>query len=656
MNYCGPDCDSYPIVDPRGLVTPFWDGWSLDAWIVPEDAEQEPLIPSRLRHTEQQWSWEDDHLSVKTRCQPGQNRLDSEVTVRMIAQQPVCQIHYRASTEYPAYLVLALRPYNPEGISFVHRIELDDQRTQWTVNRKAHLHIDQPVERHVASAYQHGDVFQKLRTQTEQTEVHCEVGLATAAAMYQMFPAKTQEITVEVPLTEDPEIGTAEIIKEGSHSWQDALRSKAELNIPDQRFQFLYEAAVRTLVLLSPDWTYPGPFTYKRFWYRDAAFLVHGLLGANLIERAEQVVEHFPEKQSLTGYFHSQEGEWDTNGEALWTLLRFCELTGQAPRESWISVIEKGADWMVKKRLAEDLDQLHAGLYPPGFSAEHLGNVDYYYWDNFWNVAGLRSAAALLKMVDRNESVSKFENEADALMQAIKKSVQHSRSIRDYEGIPASPYRRMDAGAVGSIVAGYPLEILPAQDPLLLSTIEYLLEHCFVHGAFFQDMIHSGMNAYLTLHVAQVLLRAGDRRFFDIVRTVADLATETGQWPEAIHPHTKGGCMGDGQHGWAAAEWIMMMRSLFVQEESDRLVLAAGIPQEWLKTGQKLSFGPTPTAFGLLQVQIEPDSEDEVRIVWQANWHNETNTHLDIRLPGYAPLKIETAEQKSEVKVVRLEK
>jgi hypothetical protein len=574
----------------------------------------------------------------------------------MIAQQPVCQIHYRASTEYPAYLVLALRPYNPEGISFVHRIELDDQRTQWTVNRKAHLHIDQPVERHVASAYQHGDVFQKLRTQTEQTEVHCEVGLATAAAMYQMFPAKTQEITVEVPLTEDPEIGTAEIIKEGSHSWQDALRSKAELNIPDQRFQFLYEAAVRTLVLLSPDWTYPGPFTYKRFWYRDAAFLVHGLLGANLIERAEQVVEHFPEKQSLTGYFHSQEGEWDTNGEALWTLLRFCELTGQAPRESWISVIEKGADWMVKKRLAEDLDQLHAGLYPPGFSAEHLGNVDYYYWDNFWNVAGLRSAAALLKMVDRNESVSKFENEADALMQAIKKSVQHSRSIRDYEGIPASPYRRMDAGAVGSIVAGYPLEILPAQDPLLLSTIEYLLEHCFVHGAFFQDMIHSGMNAYLTLHVAQVLLRAGDRRFFDIVRTVADLATETGQWPEAIHPHTKGGCMGDGQHGWAAAEWIMMMRSLFVQEESDRLVLAAGIPQEWLKTGQKLSFGPTPTAFGLLQVQIEPDSEDEVRIVWQANWHNETNTHLDIRLPGYAPLKIETAEQKSEVKVVRLEK
>ena len=612
-----PDCDSYPIVDPRGLVTPFWDGWSLDAWIVPEDPEQEPLITSRLHHSEQQWCWEDEQLSVKTHSQLEQNSLDSEVTVRMVEQQPVCQIHYRASAEQTAHLVLALRPYNPEGISFVHRIELNDQRTQWTINRKTHLHIGQPVERHVVSTYQHGDVFQKLRTQTEQTEVHCDVGLATAAAMYRLFPAKTQEITVDVPLTEDPEMSMPEIVKEGSHSWQDALRNKAELNIPNQRFQFLYEAAVRTLVLLSPDWTYPGPFTYKRFWYRDAAFLVHGLLGANLIERAEQVVEHFPEKQSLTGYFHSQEGEWDTNGEVLWTLLRFCELTGKTPRESWIPVIEKGADWMVRKRLAEDLDQLHAGLYPPGFSAEHLGNVDYYYWDNFWNVAGLRSAAALLKKVDRNERVRKLEQEADALMHAIKNSVQNSRSIRDYEGIPASPYRRMDAGAVGSIVAGYPLAILPAQDPQLLSTIEYLLDQCFVHGAFFQDMIHSGMNAYLTLHVAQVLLRAGDRRFFEIVRTVADLATETGQWPEAIHPHTKGGCMGDGQHGWAAAEWIMMMRSLFVQEESDHLVLAAGIPQEWIKIGETLSFGPTPTAFGLLQVQIEPYSEDEVRVVWR---------------------------------------
>ncbi len=30
-----PDFSEYPIVDPRGLLTPFYDGWSIDAWMGP---------------------------------------------------------------------------------------------------------------------------------------------------------------------------------------------------------------------------------------------------------------------------------------------------------------------------------------------------------------------------------------------------------------------------------------------------------------------------------------------------------------------------------------------------------------------------------------------------------------------------------------------
>jgi Zn-finger nucleic acid-binding protein len=41
---------------------------------------------------------------------------------------------------------------------------------------------------------------------------------------------------------------------------------------------------------------------------------------------------------------------------------------------------------------------------PPGFSAEHLGPNDYYYWDNFWALAGLKAAA---EMVKRNGLESK---------------------------------------------------------------------------------------------------------------------------------------------------------------------------------------------------------------------------------------------------------
>src|SRR5690606_18537012 len=148
-------------------------------------------------------------------------------------------------------------------------------------------------------------------------------------------------------------------------------------------------------------------------------------------------------------------------------------------------------------------------------------------------------------------------------------------------GIPASPYRRIDAGAIGSLVADYPLQLVPPADPRIMATVDVLLDRHMVHGGFFQDVIHSGVNAYLTLDIAQTLLRAGDPRFGELVEAVAALASPTGQWPEAIHPRTGGGCMGDGQHGWAAAEWIMMIRNAFVREESDRLIIGSGLLGSW---------------------------------------------------------------------------
>ena len=163
--------------------------------------------------------------------------------------------------------------------------------------------------------------------------------------------------------------------------------------------------------------------------------------------------------------------------------------------------------------------------------------------------------------------------------------------------MPASPNRRMDAGAIGSIVAGYPLQILHADDPRLLNTTNYLFNNCFFKGGFYQEMSHSGVNAYLTLHLAQIFLRAGDPRYFDLMTTIAGLATSTGQWPEAIHPRTNGGCMGDGQHIWAAAEWVLMIRNCFVLEEesANKLILCAGIPALWLAEKTTMTFGPYGT-------------------------------------------------------------
>jgi hypothetical protein len=170
-----------------------------------------------------------------------------------------------------------------------------------------------------------------------------------------------------------------------------------------------------------------------------------------------------------------------------------------------------------------------------------------------------------------------------------------------------------------------------------------------VRGGLFHDMSHSGINPYLSLHLAQVLLRAGEPRFEGLVEAVGALASATGQWPEAIHPATGGGCMGDGQHVWAAAEWLVMLRNRFVREEGRALVLGSGLSAGWLRREAALSLAPAPTAFGPVSLEVEP-SRRRLRLRCRAAWHGEAPL-LQIRVPGFEEVDAVSTEGEATVEV-----
>jgi hypothetical protein len=164
-------------------------------------------------------------------------------------------------------------------------------------------------------------------------------------------------------------------------------------------------------------------------------------------------------------------------------------------------------------------------------------------------------------------------------------------------------------------------------------------------------MIHSGINAYLTLSIAQTLLRNNDPRFEHLIRTTADFASSTGQWPEAIHPRTRGGCMGDGQHGWAAAEWIMMVRNLFVREEENELVIGAGIFPDWMAAKKPLFFGPTPTPYGSVSVSISHEDDHPV-LTLDATWR-ERPPAISVAVPGFRAEPFTGTDSKNFYKLER---
>ena len=641
-----PGGSEFPIVDPRGLLTPFYDSWSIDAWIIPNEGEA--LIPSRSSRVSQKMNFE-DNLSVTTEISFDELKLQMKAQVIGTARAAIAHIKITASAAVKARLVISIRPYNPEGVSFINNIELIENLMGWQVNGDNFVYIDQRADLYVFSEYNHGDVYSRLSSVDNEKSVTCKVGMATAAAVYRLQEGQLMEINVSVPLTKNKEETEVSGDVTAQEAWKKSLQGACVLQIPDEHFQFLYQAAIYTMILHSPKEVYPGPFIYRRFWFRDAAFILQGLLCVGLKDRVRKALDCFRARQTAQGYFLSQEGEWDSNGEALWIMRQYCEMTGTVPPKEWKDSIKKAGHWICKKRISNNLLSPHAGLLPSGFSAEHLGPNDFYYWDDFWAVAGLQAAAFLSTAYQDNADADYFEGESKAMLTSIDQSLEKVEERLKRPAIPASPYRRMDTGAIGSIVGSYPLQVLGPDDPRVLDTVEFLMKNCLVHGGFFHDMTHSGINPYLTLHLAQVLLRAGDPRYFSLITATARLASSTGQWPESIHPNTGGGCMGDGQHVWAAAEWVLMIRNCFVREENDGLILCSGIPQIWLDKKQTMTFGSAPTSFGDIQISLK-FQDQHILIEWQGQWFAKEPA-IDIQLHGFKRVRIVQGTNSLELKV-----
>lgn len=105
--------------------------------------------------------------------------------------------------------------------------------------------------------------------------------------------------------------------------------------------------------------------------------------------------------------------------------------------------------------------------------------------------------------------------------------------------------------------------------------------------------------------------------------------------------------MGDGQHGWAAGEWVLMMRSLFVREEGNALVIGSGVFQEWLSGSHKIGYGPTPTPHGEVTVNIEPENGGAA-VEITGDWRKDS-PEIRIEIPGFEAAAVNAGENSSRL-------
>ena len=615
-----PDAALYPLVDPRHMVTPLFGGWSYEFWLRARNGKR--LAPSKLAKAEQRQEV-GEHQAVITRLHNDAGTL--EIRTWMEDENGVKVLHSRADAHIPGggELVFSIRPYNVEGVQFVEQISMEGQQTL-LVNKETRVELDSPPQDMQFSDYANGDVYYRLGLPKNGLTGDCKVGMATVAALYNTDLDGRTTLRVRVPLDVEAKKIHLKQAPAEYKTWPQAMRDVPKLQVPDERMMQVYRDCVVSLIQLSAYEIYPGPLTYRRFWFRDAALMLHGMLAANLTARARRAIDGFFSRQKADGYFHSQEGEWDSNGQVLWIMHRYGELSGEGVPEGW-----------------------RKGLLPVGFSAEHFGSTDYYYWDDFWAVGGLFGASAMLEEWGDPERARRYRIEGEGFLHDIQRSLGAIGPERGHDGaMPTGPYRRMDAAAVGALVCDWPLHLFAPGSDRVLKTCDFLFRKCFYKDALFHDLSHAGLNIYLTLAIGQSLLRMGDRRHERIVRSTRDLASPTGHWAEAMHPRTFCGSMGDGQHGWASSEFVLMTRSLFVREEGDSLVLLGGVLPEWIKQGSEIGFGPTPTRWGRVSVRAL-QAGDSLRVHIKDEFITRPRK-IVIAPPGFQPTEL-PADSRSAV-------
>jgi hypothetical protein len=91
--------------------------------------------------------------------------------------------------------------------------------------------------------------------------------------------------------------------------------------------------------------------------------------------------------------------------------------------------------------------------------------------------------------------------------------------------------------------------------------------------------------------------------------------------------------MGDGHHGWAAAEFLSFVRNLVVREDGEDLVLFSMLPDAW--RGQPVEAHAAPTHHGSLSVALRWHG-DRPALLWELRPRG-AGARVRLRAPGLDP-------------------
>ncbi len=543
-------------------------------------------------------------------------------------------------------LALAVRPFqvNPPWQAFRNLgghspiTAVSCGKDEMRVNERRILTSPRPVAMGAATFAEGGvlGVLSQGAVPAAQT-VEDETGLASAVMVWDLpANATSLEVTVSVPYFEEHAKLSGSSRDQAVASWQRRL-SEVKWQVPNcakPAFDCLRTAAGHILINRDGPAIQPGPRRYTRSWVRDCVIMGAALTKVGLPQALDEFICWYAQFQRDDGFVPcvvDRDGidwlvEHDSHGQFLWGIREvFRETLDRKFLGTLFPHARLAAEFLIELR-AQRMTKAYRsgeksacfGLLPESASHEgYLAHPVHSYWDDFWGVRGLQAAADLAQVAGFPEDAKRWRKEADDFQRDLLSSLDQVIAAKNLNYIPGSvEWADFDptatANAVGLLDFADALPAVPLE-----ATLSTYLEG---YRRRLDPEAHWNNYSAYEIRIIGACVRLGKR---DIANELLDFflqdrrPTAWNQWPEITWKDPRSpGHLGDVPHTWIAAEYILSLTSMVAaeREHDSSLVLASGIPWDWIRGLYSFSVKNLPTRYGPLHFRIHALSDKVIRV------------------------------------------
>lgn len=408
--------------------------------------------------------------------------------------------------------------------------------------------------------------------------------------------------------------------------WESVLAQGMSIELPEKKVTDTFNASLvydlLALNKIGDDYVQTvNQLHYHGFYLRDSADIVRMYEMTGYPEMAARVLAFSLKKQEQDGNFLSQPAQFDGWGQTLWILGEHYRFTHDRDfAELVFPRMMHALDWFEKATAADPLHIMPAtDVRDNEFVPGHLTGY------NFLALDGLDNTAYLAEVLNRPDDHQRIEDDEAAFRKHFM-TVLDSLTAKNNGYIPPDLDNNNLGTDWGNLLSVTPRPQLPLNDPRIMDTLKQVRAK-YQEGITTYSRPDQGqfLHHYLTIKNTLTSIATNDQEnavrelYAELLHTTS---TQEG-FEYAIRPWGDRDFRGNlTPHGWFAAEYRTMLRSMLVRETDTDLHLLSVVSPQWTGARKHIGVHNVPTYFGKVSFTLSMPNETTAVLDLKTNYRD----------------------------------